>query len=117
MGTGGQRMNASPSKQRRPSRAYRDGVCSRCGLPLKLPPGRDLCGVCAERALLLWATAAIEAAQHNAPVARSQGAQPALRYTADTRWRIAYTLPDGRDVLVSPAPGAVPIVRWLAAAG
>jgi len=35
-----------------------------------------------------------------------------LRFTADGQ-RICYTLPDGTDVLLSPAPGAVKIVRWL----
>ncbi len=41
-------------------------------------------------------------------------ALPPLRYVDGLR--VAYTLPDGRDVLVSPAPGAVPIVRWLTTA-
>jgi hypothetical protein len=103
-------MNASASKQH--ARAFHDGVCAQCGLPLKLLPGRDLCAMCAD---LLWMHAAIEAAQASAPVRLPEAAQPALRYTAD-RQRIAYTLPDGRDVLVSPAPGAVRIVRWLTTA-
>ncbi len=97
------------AKHRRPSRAYRDGVCSRCGLPPKLPPGRELCAMCAD---LQWTTAAIAAAQQqSAPGSAPQGAQPALRYVDGLR-----TLPDGRDVRVSPAPGAVPIVRWLTTA-
>jgi hypothetical protein len=37
----------------------------------------------------------------------------APRFTADGAYRICYTLPDGRDVLMSPSAGAVPIVRWL----
>ncbi len=35
------------------------------------------------------------------------------RFTADGRWRIAYTLSNGTDVLMSPHAGAVPVVRWL----
>ena len=103
-------MSASALKH--PARAFHDGVCAQCGLPLKLLPGRELCGACADRALLLWASAAIEAAQQqSAPVWPSDDAQPTLRYVDGLR--VAYTLPDGRDVRVSPAPGAVRIVRWL----
>ncbi len=35
------------------------------------------------------------------------------RFTADGRWRIAYTLPSGEDVRVSPHPGAVKMTGWL----
>ncbi len=35
------------------------------------------------------------------------------RFTADGRWRIAYTLPSGEVVRVSPHPGAVKIKGWL----
>ncbi len=38
-----------------------------------------------------------------------------LRFTADGAYRICYTLPDGRLVLMSPHAGAVSIVRWLVA--
>jgi len=43
----------------------------------------------------------------------ARDAAPPLRYTADGRYRIAYTLASGEDVRVSPHAGAVPIVRWL----